>query len=313
MERGERATITRRRLPTASGLAGTVAAQRRAFDRLAAAYRNDAAPNHAARSEAGPTDPVHLVRRYADPLDREVAGLICAVFAYGQVETLCRAAESILAALGPSPRAALLEGRHRMRSFCPRFRYRFNRRRDLIGLLHAVAGMLGDEGSLGRALAARRRAAADMTEALGDWVADLRARAEERTGRSRGLDHLLADPRRGSACKRWWLYLRWMVRRDDGTDLGVWSGLIPASDLLVPLDTHWIRLAPRLGLTRRRTPGGAMAREITAALRRIDPRDPVRYDYPVCHLGIDGKCPPRLRPEHCGVCPLRRVCATGSA
>jgi hypothetical protein len=103
-----------------------------------------------------------------------------------------------------------------------------------------------------------------------------------------------------------------MIRPDDGIDCGVWSRLFSAADLTLPLDTHWIRMGPRIGLTARRTPGLAMAREITAGLRRIAPADPLRYDLPVCHVGIAGGCPPALAPSHCAVCRLRPICATAA-
>jgi endonuclease III len=104
-----------------------------------------------------------------------------------------------------------------------------------------------------------------------------------------------------------------MIRPDDGIDCGAWSGLFSAADLTLPLDTHWIRMAPRLGLASRRTPGARMAREITAGLRRIAPSDPLRYDLPVCHLGIAGGCPVRLTAEDCAACRLRSICPTARA
>jgi uncharacterized protein (TIGR02757 family) len=264
-------------------------------------------------ARAGVADPVFLVRRYADPLDQEVAGMIAALLAYGRVSAVCRTVAWVLDRLGPSPRAALLEQRHREPRWGAGFRYRFNTRRDLLALLDAMAGMLRREGSLGHALASRRREAGDLAGGLAAWIAELRAPAVRRAGRSPGLRFLLPDPRLGGACKRWWLYLRWMIRPDDGTDLGAWSGLFPASELRVPLDTHWVRIGPRLGMTSRRTPNARMAEEITDALRRIRPEDPLRYDYPVCHLGIGGGCPPRLEPAHCRACPLLPICRLGGS
>ena len=80
------------------------------------------------------------------------------------------------------------------------------------------------------------------------------------------------------------LYLRWMVRRDE-LDLGVWARVSPAK-LIVPLDTHVIRVGKELRLTRYASPGWRMARDITASLRRLDAGDPVKYDYSLCHLGM---------------------------
>lgn len=263
-------------------------------------------------SRTGPElDPVHLVRRYSDPGDQEVAGLIAALFAYGRVEMVCRNAEWILDRLGPSPRQSLLDGLPQGRAWGLGFRYRFNTRSDLVALLRGAASLLREYGSLGQALAHHRSHQGDPESALQAWTLDLRLRGAPHGRLSPGLKHLLPDPALGGACKRWRLYLRWMIRPADEIDLGTWRGLLDPSELVVPLDAHWIRMGPRLGLTGRRAPGGAMAREITAGLRRLSPEDPLRYDYPVCHLGIRGGCPIRLTAAHCAACPLLPACPTG--
>jgi uncharacterized protein (TIGR02757 family) len=74
----------------------------------------------------------------------------------------------------------------------------------------------------------------------------------------------LPTPADGSACKRMNLFLRWMVRPDDGVDCGVWTGLTPRS-LVIPLDTHIARISSYIGLTDRKSPGWAMARYYEAA------------------------------------------------
>jgi uncharacterized protein (TIGR02757 family) len=121
-----------------------------------------------------------------------------------------------------------------------------------------------------------------------------------------GVCHFFPRPSGGSACKRLNLFLRWMVRQD-AVDLGVWTR-VPASKLVVPLDTHVIRLGRCLRLTTRATPGWKMAAEITAALRRLSPDDPVRYDFSLCHIGMAGMCgygTPRGNRD----CPLKGICS----
>lgn len=95
---------------------------------------------------------------------------------------------------------------------------------------------------------------------------------------------LLPSPRRGSACKRLNLFLRWMVRRDE-VDPGGWDE-VPASKLLVPLDVHMYRSSVALGLTRRKSADLRTALEVTEGFRRICPEDPVRYDFTLTRLGI---------------------------
>jgi len=251
----------------------------------------------ARREDALAADPVRFARRFPAPADREVAALLSALFAYGNVKAIGAFLETLFAALGSSPAAALASGRW------PRALpgHRFQTPDDVRGLLRSVGATLRRHGSLEAAFASGSGSAEERLEAL---VLALRAGAGRR---SPGVDHLLPLPSTGSACKRWRLFLRWVVRPEDGVDLGLWRSLTP-SDLLVPVDTHVARIARALGLTRRATAGAAFAREITAALARLDPADPVRYDFALAHLGILKACPPRRDSARCSACGLRRFC-----
>ena len=125
----------------------------------------------------------------------------------------------------------------------------------------------------------------------------------------RERDFLFPDPRKGSACKRHHMFLRWVVRGEDGVDLGIWTVLSPR-DLIVPVDTHMARLGRWLGLTARRTADGRMAEEITEAFRAVCPEDPVRFDYPLTRIGILKACTSLTR-GRCARCPLGTACSSG--
>ena len=103
---------------------------------------------------------------------------------------------------------------------------------------------------------------------------------------SRGMLFLLPSPARGGACKRLHLFLRWMVRRDH-IDFGLWPEVTPAK-LIIPLDTHVAQVSKHLCLTRRKSPGLAMALDITRNLKCFDAADPVKYDFALCRLGMLG-------------------------
>ena len=96
-----------------------------------------------------------------------------------------------------------------------------------------------------------------------------------------------------------------MVRSADGLDLGLWSCLHPR-DLVAPLDTHTFRIARRLRLTRRKTPGWQAALDLTRGLRQLDPEDPVKYDFALSRLGIVEGCPRHRRSGACELCELLR-------
>ncbi|HET9595841.1 MAG TPA: TIGR02757 family protein [Anaeromyxobacteraceae bacterium] len=260
-------------------------------------------------------DPVELPRRHADPADQEVAGLFAAALAYGRADLFKPVLERALAEMGPSPA-----------SFCERFArsphpafegflYRFNRPADLRALAAAVGHLRREHGSLGARFAALLRETRGEREPLRSALArfgrELReappARAQLADRGARGLAHLLPDAALPGPCKRWNLYLRWMVRGPDEVDLGAWRG-VPASALVVPLDTHLARVARYLGLTDRSDMSWRTAAEITGNLRRLDPADPVRFDFVLCHLGMSGACPLRRDPARCAVCPLSGEC-----
>ncbi|HEY3204786.1 MAG TPA: TIGR02757 family protein [Thermoanaerobaculia bacterium] len=269
--------------------------------------------------ETAATDPILFLTRYPFPEDREVVGWIASAFAYGQVETIQSNVGRILAGLGPRPAAALDAiadfGKLALETLSG-FRHRFHGARDAAALLFVIARARAEAGSLRRFFERElREEEPDVAPLLSRVVARIEGfdyrpvlggpRIPERSP----VRFFFPDPAKGSACKRWNLYLRWMVRRD-ALDFGLWPG-IPTERLVIPTDTHIHRIARRLGLTRRRTPDWKAARQITDALSRFDARDPVRFDYALCRIGILDICQPRVRLCRCGECPVREACAIG--
>ena len=242
-------------------------------------------------------DPLSRCRSYASPEDREVAALIASSFAYGSVRIILKTLDSIFDAVGSSPRRFVerFEPKQGLRTFAG-FKHRFNDTRDLCALLLAARTMLEATGSIEAFfLCGHDPAAEDVTRSL--TVFSAAALAQEYRPVF-GTSTIPADsyfpfffpsPASGSACKRLCMFLRWLVRPDDGIDLGAWTGISP-SQLVIPVDLHIRRIARSLGLTVRNQADWKMAREITARLRELDPDDPVKYDFSLCHLGISEGC-----------------------
>ncbi len=257
-------------------------------------------------------DPIELPHRYRAQDDVEIAALLASSIAYGRADLFKPRLARFLEELGPSPAAAARAlSPRKWKSQLPAFSYRMTDTRDLACLLYGAGRALERHGSLGAlyekcfAVAAgdSRLAQARFVAAIVD--VDLTPFVGQRTP-SRRLKHLLASPERGSACKRLNLFLRWMVRGPDGVDFGFWK--VPKSSLVIPLDTHIHRLSGFLGLTRRKDLSYKTALEITARLAQLDPEDPVKYDFALCHLGISGQCPSRRDVVKCAGCPIRGVC-----
>ncbi|MBN1825243.1 MAG: TIGR02757 family protein [Candidatus Eisenbacteria bacterium] len=264
-----------------------------------------------ARPEFLHTDPLTVVRRYEDPADRETVAFFVALIAYGRVRSIREHAEDLLRLFGDEPARYV-------RDFDPErelprlhpLRYRFHTGRDLAAVAAALRLAIDRHGSLERFFLdgggdVRTRIARMSRRLLESATGAIPAGPDR--GVSRGLRFLLASPEKGGACKRWNLFLRWMVRRDDGIDLGLWSGTDPA-ELIVPLDVHLLRIGGRLGFVTGRAANWNAAERLTGSLRRWDRRDPLRFDFPICRLGILDRCPAEGFRAECRACEIFPFC-----
>ncbi len=260
------------------------------------------------------TDPLRFLHQFSSREDQEVLGFLAASMAYGRVGQINATLERVLEVMD-----------HRPARFVARFdptrhvdlfdsiRHRFHTGRDIAGLVYAIRQMVDGWGSIERFFKS------------GSSVKrfDMGQRIEKFSERALKLDFepfLAADgelspgvrftfprPSSGSACKRLNLFLRWMVRRQDGLDLGIWRSIDP-SELLIPLDVHVGRIAHALGLTRCRGQTWKAVIEVTDCLSVFDPNDPVKYDFSLCRLGILQECPTRRVPATCRQCQLKGLC-----
>lgn len=266
------------------------------------------------------SDPVHIVRRYKTRDDREIVGFCASALAFGRVASVLQSIESLLAVMGPHPAAFVRQfDPARDRAPLEPLVHRWIRGRDLVALMLILQRMQREFGSIEEFFVAgddpsqpdisgaldsfsQRALEGDLSAAYPSTA--LKARGSRRPERL-GVCYFFPRPSAGSACKRLNLFLRWMVRKD-AIDLGVWTRVSPAR-LIVPLDTHVIRLGHCLRLTRYTSPGWKMAAEITATLRTLNAEDPVRYDFSLCHVGMMNACG-YGRPQRDSQCPLRGLC-----
>ncbi len=233
-----------------------------------------------ARPELLPTDPVGLVHDFKDPGDRETAALLCALFAYGGVKAMRPYLGALLAFLGRDGNGPA-SGLRNLKTK-PDLYYRFQSAEDIGSFLRAASRLMpGSPGPIweqyfgkpGEPIDARIDA---FQTALLDGV--------PRKKRSAGLVHLTGRGSGTGARKRFCMFLRWMVR-SDFPDLGIYKKFAPG-ELVVPLDVHMLRLAQQMQWTRRKSADWKTAVEVTKALCRFDPDDPLRFDFPLTRIGI---------------------------
>ena len=251
-------------------------------------------------------DPIIFPRRYEHLEDREAVGFITACFAYGRVELFRSVVEELLSKMGASPY-------HFLREFDPKrqgklfkgIKYRFNENADIICLFFILHKILKKHASLEGAFMKGYRSDDEnvergLTGLVTEFLQVDTSPVYGENARPPGLSQFFPSPSKGSACKRSNLFLRWMIR-DRDIDLGIWKG-VPKKKLIIPLDTHIARISRCLGLTGRKAQDWRMAVEVTAALRRFDPEDPLKYDFALCHRGISGLCKGEREREICREC-----------
>jgi uncharacterized protein (TIGR02757 family) len=239
-------------------------------------------------------DPLEFLYGYPKLQDREIVALIASSLAYGRVAQILKSTASVLERMSKSPFSFLHKSsRKQLFSLFSDFKHRFTTGEELASMLWGVKHVLKEYGSLHDCFVSTLNDEDDiLLPALSRFMALLRKNMPI------VRNSLLPLPEKGSACKRLNLFLRWMVRKDD-VDPGGWSH-VPASKLIIPLDTHMHKIGLMLHLTGRKQADIRTAIEITHAFRSIAPEDPVRYDFALTRLGIRGEIEPETFAKACG-------------
>jgi uncharacterized protein (TIGR02757 family) len=226
------------------------------------------------------TDPVQIPHAFSTKEDIEVSGFLAATIAWGQRPVILRNAADLMRRMDNDPHSFVMQADTRELKHLDSFVHRtFNgtdARTLVLGLRHIYKKHEGPETVFFKALQQNNMAAA---------ISSFRAAMLEPRYPERSRKHI-ADPASGSSAKRINMWLRWMVRRDNaGVDFGIWKTISPAL-LHCPLDVHSGNVARKLGLLSRTQNDWKAVEELTANLRLLDAKDPVKYDFALFGLGV---------------------------
>lgn len=227
-------------------------------------------------------DPVSIPHAFRKKQDIEIAGLFAAVLAWGQRVTIIRKCRELMAMMDNAPHQFVLN--HRERDLKPllEFKHRTFNATDTLYFIAWLKWFYQQNDSLEKAFLVPTEEQT-IEKGLNDFQ-QLFFSLPEAPHRTR--KHI-PSPERKSTCKRLSMYLRWMVRQDsNGVDFGIWKTIRPAQ-LICPCDLHVDRVGRRLKLIRRKQTDWQTALELTDNLRKLDPLDPVKYDFALFGLGIE--------------------------
>ncbi len=227
-----------------------------------------------------PADPISVPHNYSRKEDIEIAGFFAATLAWGKRETIVRNAARLMQIMGESPFDFVMNHQeddlHKLDNFVHRT-FQGNDARYFVKALHHI---YNNQGGMEQVFAR-----ASSRESVIPGIIHFHQQFFSLPHPERTKKHV-SNPAKGSPAKRINMFLRWMVRKDKrGVDFGIWSKLKPAQ-LSCPLDLHSGNVARKLGLISTRQNNLKSLQELDAALRKMDPHDPAKYDFALFGLGI---------------------------
>ncbi len=238
-------------------------------------------------------DPLMIIRSHLGNQQSEEIALTGALFAFGAVAQIQKSLQLAITrssgldlqstSVNESQMGELLLDALRG------FRHRIYIDRDLVMLKLLYRRSLLRFGSLENHFLLHHRAQDETIEAgLRGLISDYRNWVDEINFKPGAhFKHMLNSPEQKSACKRWVMFLKWVVRKDDGMDLGLWKNpMIRSDQLVIPIDTHLWKISRSLKLTDRKTVNWNTAIDVTRSLKKIDPEDPTRFDFSLCRYGM---------------------------
>ncbi len=224
-------------------------------------------------------DPLFIAKRYND----EYISLICALFAYGKASMIIKFLDSFDFSL-------LDKDEDTIRKSLEGYYYRFQNSKDIQEFFIALS-RLKKQTTLNEIFVEKYRINNDVCEGIDYLISKIN---EINAHTSQGYKFLLGSNFKrdkennikqvgNAAYKRWFMYLRWMVRHDN-LDMGLWQNVSP-SDLLMPLDTHTFNVSNKIGLIERKTCDLYASYLLTSKLKEFDKNDPIKYDFALYRIG----------------------------
>ena len=227
-------------------------------------------------------DPICIPHLFTKKQDIEIAGFFAAVFAWGNRTTIIKKSKELLLLMDMQPHEFCVNHDPAGLKRLIGFKHRTFGDTDLLYFVDFLRHHYSQHTSLESAFTMHGDTIEKMLTGFHYYFFSL-DHVPHRTKKH------IANPEKGSTCKRLNMFLRWMVRNDDkGVDFGIWKTIHP-SQLICPIDLHVARVAQRLDLLQRKQTDWLAAVELTNYLRTLDKDDPVKYDFALFGMGVIDK------------------------
>lgn len=225
-------------------------------------------------------DPVSIPHRYTSKSDIEIAAFLTATISWGNRKSIIKSASRMMELMQDAPYDFVMNHSPRDLKSLHEFVHRTFNAEDLADFIRALKSLYEEHASMEYFFAQSIATSGNTAPAISAFKqlffsASHAARSEKH----------VSDPMSGSSAKRINMFLRWMVRKDkNAVDFGIWKNISPAH-LSIPLDVHSGNVARQLGMLTRKQNDARAVEELDTVLRKLDPVDPVKYDYALFGLG----------------------------
>ena len=226
------------------------------------------------------TDPIQIPHQFTGKEDIEISGFLTATISWGNRKSILTNANRLMDLMERSPHDFIMQCTEKDLERTEGFVHRTFNSIDLEFFIRSLRNIYQNHNGLERIFTQYAK-----PDSLQPAIHEFKKLFFELPHEMRTEKHV-SDPFKNSAAKRINMFLRWMVREDTGNvDFGIWEALSPAQ-LSCPLDVHSGNVARKLKLLERKQNDAKALLELDTALRRLDPEDPVKYDFALFGLGV---------------------------
>ncbi|MDF0717267.1 TIGR02757 family protein [Muricauda sp. 334s03] len=225
-------------------------------------------------------DPIQIPHLFTQKEDIEISGFLTATIAWGNRKSIINNATKLMGFMGNAPYDFVMAHTEDDLDKLSPFVHRTFNGIDLGYFVTSLQNIYKNHGGLETVFTEHQ-----TKDSMQPAISRFKERFFELPHQSRTQKHV-SDPNKGSAAKRINMFLRWMVRDNStGVDFGLWKGISPAK-LSCPLDVHSGNVARKLKLLKRKQNDAKALQELDKNLRKLDPTDPVKYDFALFGLGV---------------------------
>lgn len=231
------------------------------------------------------SDPIQFMHAFTEKKDMEIAGFLSALMAWGRRDIVIAKIDDLLKKMDYSPYSFVMNYNQTQFSALRGFKHRTFKPVDIHGFICALAEIYRNHQDLERFWnVCYKTSTVTGRPFLSHFQENFFALSSELQPRS--MKHI-SNPEKGSACKRLYMFLRWVIRKNSPVDLGIWD-FMDASELLIPFDVHVARQARKYGLISRKSDDWKAVNELTDTLKILNPNDPAKYDFALFGIGALG-------------------------